>query len=705
MQFDFIRFLKQLPFSRLIFPLIGGILFALNFNVSIKLLGLISGILFLIFIFSVKFIFRSKNFKHRYIPGIFTNLLLFLLGIILLKVNEEENFRLYGKKVIVSAIIDEPLSKKENSYKSVLTSVTYKSDNRIVNESAKCIVYFEKDDNIANLKYGDKIIFKTRITKIKNPGNPHEFDYKQYLHRKGINGQVYLKSSDLRHIESDRGSFIFKNAYKARTFLSEIYEEYGILGKELSVLQALTLGDRSEIDDDTRQSYVAAGAMHILAVSGLHVGIIFMLFNFLLKFLDKVKYKDRYTGKILKAFILLIIIWCFAVLSGLSPSVRRAAVMFSFIIVSKAVNRHVNIYNSISASAFILLIINPYLITEVGFQLSYAAVLSIVFFQPKLVSLLKINNRILYYLWALTSVSIAAQIGTFPVTLYYFHIFPVLFFVSNIIVIPAATAILILAVLLLISSPLPYIPNAVAFILNNILKFLNSSVSFIEKIPYSTVENISFHSEDLISAYLFIILLTIFILLKKARALQLLLLTLIIWISVGSFRKIKYSNNNSLTIYNINNCIAVDIFGKQNLFLSDKKTIKSKSVIYGIQPNRQYFNKSDFKFVPVDTTKFISDNFIKRNNLIIAGDKTFLLLTDKYKTVPVSDSKLKADYVILGGNNGLSINTIANSIDFNAVILDSSNNFYELKQRKEECDKLKINYYSISEQGAFSTGL
>ncbi len=702
MQFNFIQFLKQLPFSRLILPLIAGILFALNFPVNIHLSGLFFIFIFILFLFGTKSIYKSKNFRHRWLPGLLINILLIFAGAILLKAHKPEKIQTYGTLITGEAVISEPISEKDNSYKSFLQNISYKYNDTVISERSKIIVYFSKNEAVKKLKYGDKIIFKSRINKITNPGNPHEFDYKKYLLRKGITGQVFLKNDNWKIISHHHANPIFDFAYRIRNQLETVYEKSGITGNELSVLQALTLGDRSEIDDEIRQAYVASGAMHILAVSGLHVGIIFLLFNFLLKFLDKIKYNKKHIGTWTKAVLLMIVIWSFAILSGLSPSIRRAAVMFTFVIIGKALNRHINIYNSISASAFILLIINPYQITEVGFQLSYAAVLGIIFFQAKIVALFKIKNKILYYLWSLTAVSIAAQLTTFPITLYYFHIFPTFFFLSNIIVIPAATLIIIFAVFLLISSSLPIVPDVFSFLLKYILKGMNISVSFIEQLPYSTVKNISFHNEDLIIAFLILIFISIFIFLKKVKSLQISLILLIIWIGFGSFRKITNEKHPKIFIYNINKFSAVDVIGKQNYFISEKSIFKTKNLTYGIHPNRQYLNKSDFRFIPIDTSEIKTDIIFKKGNFLIIGNKSFLIMNEKTKLVN-TNTKLKVDYIILTGKTDTNIKQITQNIDFKKIIIDSSNNFYQVQKRKEECEKLHIDYFSIKDRGVFST--
>ena len=177
--------------------------------------------------------------------------------------------------------------------------------------------------------------------------------------------------------------------------------------------------------------------MHVLAVSGLHVGIIFFILNFLLTPLNRNKRLLK-----IKLFLLVGALWFYAFLTGLSPSVMRSCTMFSFIVVGENLNKRTNIYNTLAASAFLLMLINPLIIFGAGFQLSYIAVISIVFFQPRLAALVAVKNRILKYVWDLFTVSVAVQIGTAPISIFYFHQFPVYFWLSNFIVIPGAALIL-----------------------------------------------------------------------------------------------------------------------------------------------------------------------------------------------------------------------------------------------------------------------
>jgi competence protein ComEC len=335
------------------------------------------------------------------------------------------------------------------------------------------------------------------LNEISNGGNPAEFDYKKFMQNKGVFATAYSKGGEFIIIENNLGNFFIRNALKIRENLLNIYKYYGFQDREFGVLSALTLGYRDEVDPDTRQMFANTGAMHILAVSGLHVGIIFMILNVLLKFMDRSR-----KLMLLKSLLIILSLWLFAAIAGLSPSVTRSALMFSMFVVGKMIKRNASIYNIIFASAFILLLINPYNIMAVGFQLSYAAVLSIVFLQPYIYKLFIFEKWLPDKLWALLSVSIAAQLGTMPIGLYYFNQFPNYFFLTNILVIPLASIILYFAVTLLFTAHLlPFFGGFVAYYLKLSMKALLGGVSLINKIPYATTQDIYISTSQMIILY------------------------------------------------------------------------------------------------------------------------------------------------------------------------------------------------------------
>ena len=245
-----------------------------------------------------------------------------------------------------------------------------------------------------------------------------------------------------------------------RDKLLNILKENGLKNNELAVASALILGYKDDLGEELKHSYSSAGATHVLAVSGLHVGIIFLVLNFLLNILDK---NDRF--KISKAILLICFLWAYATITGLSPSVVRAATMFSFVTIGKSFGKSSSIYNTLCASAFVLLVYNPYLIMEVGFQLSYLAVVGIVYFQSIIYKWIYVKNKFLKYIWMITSVSIAAQLTTFPLGLLYLHQSPTYLFASNLFVIPGAMLIIGLGILLFITSWIPLISGGIGWLL------------------------------------------------------------------------------------------------------------------------------------------------------------------------------------------------------------------------------------------------
>ena len=310
--------------------------------------------------------------------------------------------------------------------------------------------------------------------------------------------------------------------------------------------------------------YSSSGAMHVLAVSGLHVGIIYLLLNSLFLFFEKFKY-----GKYLKAVFLILSLWAYALLTGLSPSVLRAATMFSFIIIGSALKRQTNIYNTLAASAFVLLLYNPYILLQVGFQLSYAAVLGIVYLQPKLYKLIYTKHWLLDKIWAITTVSIAAQLATFPLDIYYFHQFPNYFLLSNLFVIPLATFIIGGGVLLFVTSVIPFFPGSLAWVVNKILMLLNFSVQWVENLPYSLSLGISITVLETIIVYTIIILFFSSIIKWKPRLLQLSLALVIFFMILQIKEQYRTGKQQYFIVYDVPKERAIDfVDGNKNYFIA-----------------------------------------------------------------------------------------------------------------------------------------
>ncbi|MDR1112844.1 MAG: ComEC family competence protein, partial [Bacteroidales bacterium] len=311
----------------------------------------------------------------------------------------------------------------------------------------KALLYFKKDSMTQLLCYGDKLLLHAKITPIASPKNPYSFDYKKYMQKKGIFFTAYIQTHAWQKAGSSRPPPLRYMAKQLQQYFAQQLAAAGMSGDEYSVITAILLGDDDTMNAEMRQSYASAGVSHILSVSGMHVGIIFMFLSFLLKPMDL----SRKTA-IIKALLLLITIWLYAHITGLSPSVRRAAAMFTFVTIGGLLRRNTDIFHSLFTSCFVLLLFNPLLLFDVGFQLSYLAVAGIVTFQPHILRIWKPKAKIANYFWQLTAVSAAAQLATFPLSIYYFGQFPNYFLIANLAVIMLSSVVLITGIVTLALS-------------------------------------------------------------------------------------------------------------------------------------------------------------------------------------------------------------------------------------------------------------
>ena len=431
---------QNIPFLRLTIALVIGIIagtyFSVNTNYCVALLVLI---LIILVVF-------NRNYRYSYlIPfGLGIQLFIIILGIL---VTQQVNKKpvLYEKGNFTAVILETP-QEKPNSWKSLI-----QIDGVYFNDSIKptkelSIAYFAKDQNVKELKAGDVILFSNVPQLITNNNNPFEFDYKKYLARKKIYRQVYLPEDQWTKTNQSVLSLSCL-AEQIRESLLKIYRNQPIDENEFEILSALTLGYTRELDPETKRVFSSSGAIHVLSVSGQHVAIIFWVITLLFGFLN-----NRKSGRTIFMIISISALWFFAFITGLSPAVMRASAMFTIFVIGECMHRKSNIYNSFTASAFILLLLNPNNLFDIGFQLSYIAVFGIVYLQPKLEKVITVKSKIVKFFWSLITVSIAAQVATFPITTYYFGQFPTYFWLTNIFVIPAVMVLVPIGILLLFVS-------------------------------------------------------------------------------------------------------------------------------------------------------------------------------------------------------------------------------------------------------------
>lgn len=699
---DFTEEIKSVPFVRILLPFLTGIIFSRFISLNLILPGILLFFSFVLLFYIWKKKKISYKYSLRWIFGLVINIFLFFSGILYLKVFESRPYfqNVNENTVAIIADVTEIPEEREKTYKLILKATASISGDSINKTTGKLLGYISKDSLSAKIRIGDRLILKNNFREITNNNNPLEFDYREYLWNQGIRRQAFIQKDQWSLISKNNGNPVLLFAGSLRQKLLDLFTKFKLEGDEFAVASALTLGYKAALDEDIRRSYSSSGAMHVLAVSGLHVGIIFFVLNYLLLFLTKLKW-----GIVIRAVILLFCLWFYAILTGLSPSVMRAATMFSFIIVGFALKRPANIYNTLAASAFFLILIDPNIIWAVGFQLSYSAVIGIVFFQPRLYKLIYVKNKLTDKIWTLTCVSAGAQLGTFPLSLYYFNQFPNLFFITNLFVIPLATVILYSGILLFVFSFYSPFATILAFVLKWLVWFLNTLVKLIEALPFSHTKGVFISFEQVPLFYLLVILLSLYFIRKHVVSLKVSMITIIVLLVFWSYTSIEASFSKQLIVFNVNNQLAVNYLGNnQNLVITSDKT---PEIIRQIEysANNSWVRYNSKRPVFMQNYDSLPDDFGKEifqhNHFWNFSGKTMVIIESAFLKLAKPDAPVNVDFVILSGKEYMSPARILEYVNPGSIIISSSVPFWFVKRYEEALSEMDIKYHIVSSQGAF----
>ncbi len=584
---------------------------------------------------------------------------------------------------VYKAVLKKAPVEKPKSYLLEVENVVVAYDSlNFQDTKGRLLLYVQKTDEAKSLRIGDELIYATTLKKPLESKNPEAFDYSKYLQRKGIGATAYVDSSHWQLQKKSDAFSVLQLAADCRQYLLSIYQEYNITGDEFAVLAALTLGYKDEIPDDLYLSYSNSGALHILSVSGLHVGVIYLIFSLCLSFLNKTA-----QTRFVKSLLIIVLLWGFAFITGLSASVMRAALMFSVMSLGNVFSYKSNVYNAIFFSAFTLLLINPSSLFDVSFLLSYSAVLSIVYFQPRFKRLLFFENKVLNWSWDLFCVSIAAQIGTFPIGLFFFHKFSNHFLLTNFLAIPLATGIIYLSVLLLAFSALPQVAAWIAFVLKYLLKAQNKSVLFVDGLPHSTLQT-WIGSWEVVLLYTLILVATLFVLKKKTQYLLLSLSLVVVFAGLRLYRNYDGYTQNELYVYADNKSTSIDIFqgGEHVLYSTDFDRMKSIMTPFWLKMQAESSGEG--------RELFGLDFFDVKN-------ARFAVLTNDDLKTQTSNKLITVDYLVLGNRTKFRYEDLTQLFVFDNLIVDSSISKWKLKQLQEKCEANGITVYSTDENGAF----
>lgn len=639
-------------------------------------------------------VFRSRNqalFNLGYlgVPAIFLAGYVHLL-IQTASADPDHLLQVQGPVQYYTAVITKFAEEKERSWKTE-AKVLEVFAGSWKPAKAKVVLYFSKDSAAFPFQYGDVILIKGNPSLVQRPGNPGEFDYQRYLAFKNIYHQHFVGNDEVRLLKNDPPSTVMQYAIHARLWADEALKRFIVGDREQAIASALVLGVTDGLDNELLNAYAATGAMHVLAVSGLHITIIYMILLWVLKPLLKL-----HSGKWILALMSLFILWSYAFITGLSPSVLRAVTMFSFIAVARAAGQNTNIYNTLAASAFCILLFDPYLIMSVGFQLSYLAVLGIVYLQTPLYRLWEPKSRFWDEVWKITCVSIAAQVATFSLGLLYFHQFPNYFLLSNLLVIPGSFLVLILGIVLLATSFIHVLASAVGLLLTWSIKVLNIIVFTVEAFPFSLVENIYI---TVLQSWILVALTVVFIMLFKYKRFSYCFIALplvVIFAFLQWEHFIQKVNVRKITVYNVHGHSAIDLIDKgQAYFLTDSVFMREHSKIrFHVWPNRL---ESGIHNVNTATgAPFIFE--FKGGKVVTWSTRTLVHLTDKEFLLPAG---LEPDWLVIGNNAVYDHGKLGTLGKKTKIILDSSNSyFYADRILKDERWK-SFSVHSVIHEGAF----
>ena len=707
--------LNHIPLVRLLIPFIVGVIGVVYLKPNSDYLIFSFGILATFYFTLLLIKLLNSNYQLRWMFGIIIYATTILAGASLTSLkykNTSTTNNLLTQKYnqLLTGEITAPTQSKAKSIKAILNIKGVKTQNSWVEANGKVIIYLQKDSLSEQLNVGDVISFEPKLENVPAPKNPNEFDFRKYLSFHLIHQQAFLRSNNWKLIQPAKGG-ILKFSNDRRTYLIASLKKQGITGKELAVASALILGYKDNLDPQLKSAYSSAGAMHVLAVSGLHVGVIFLIFNQLFSFFEKIKH-----GKIIKGILLILILWTYAILTGLSPSVMRAATMFSFIVAAKMTGRVSSFFNTLAASALVLLIYNPLLIMEVGFQLSYLAVIGIVIIQPWINNWFTIRYWLPRKIWEITAVSIAAQIATFPLGLLYFHQFPNYFMLSNLIVIPSAVAILYLGIVTLFFSSVPIVGEYLALLLNYIIKFLNLSVYVIDVLPYSLSENIRFSVTDTWLLYLFISCMICLIVYRKFIYIAMGFSFISLFLCSTFFLNYTDLDQRKIIIYNIPKFSAINfIDGKDNILLSDIKLTENRNkLMFHLQNNWINNGVRNEKIIRLDhlhkkhsisNLYRISNNnfFTKRNYFQFYSSR--IAIINNSSQLSQQENKLAVDLLLITKNTKLTITELLKQFTPHQIVIDASNSTCTSKRFKQEAATLDIACWSVLLDGAFIQNL
>lgn len=686
---------KTAPVIRLLVPFIAGILLQWYLQISLPVIA-VSCCCFMAAYLLFYLLPLALRFKIISIQGLLLNAV-FLSGGLLVTWNKDvrhdENWygHFYKDSAYLVVQINEPLVEKSKSFKADAVVESVIVNDTVFPSTGKLLLYFSKDSIGPQLYYGDRILIRKSLQEIKNSGNPGAFNYRQYAAFQQTFHNAFLKQKDWMLLNQKKVNHFKQFIFLAREKILAILRE-NIAGEKdgLGIAEALLIGYTNDLDKDLVQAYSNTGVVHIIAISGMHLGLIYVLLVWLFARTPVIK-----RSKLIQAVLILSSLWLFSILTGGSASVIRSAVMFTFITIGKTIlKKQTAVFSSLAVSAFIMLCYNPYYLWDVGFQLSYLAVTGIVVFQKPIYNWFYINNKWLDKLWQLTAVSLAAQILTFPVCIYYFHQFPNLFLITNVIAVPLSTIILFTEIALVALAWIPFAGEYIGKITGWLVGLMNKIILWINAIEFAVWDKIPATVVSTWLLYATVIGLCAWLMQKNKAVFKFSLVTLLGFVIIHAYEDWQIKNQQKIIVYNVPKQQAVDFVSGNNFIFSGDSILQQDGLLqnFHLKPGRIALQLKK----PLDSL----NGFFSSPPFYRFGNKTVLLI-NKSLVFEVPLQKINVDIIIISKSPKLYIPQLAQVFNCGQYAADASNSLWKIDKWKQDCDRLNLRFHSIPEQGAY----
>ena len=685
---------KKAPFIRILLPFLIGIIIQYYFEppyyIILSLVGIATS---LYFIFAV--IPLAYRYSFQWIQGVLISLIIFFAGMMTVwqkDVRNDSNWfgHLYNDSSSLIIKVNEPLIEKDKSFKAEGRVETIIKNGRGKNVTGKILLYFSKEDLMQLPKYGDKILISGGLQLIKNAGNPGGFNYSRYMAFQQTFYQVFLKQSKFVLLNLHNENALYSFIYNARRKVINILQEFVKGNKKVTgIAEALLIGYKEDLDKDVVQAYSNTGVVHIIAISGMHLGLIYAVLVWIFLRLPLIKKSTA-----IRVVTILTCLWLFSLITGGSASVLRSAVMFTCILIGKEFFKQSSIYNSLAASAFLLLCYDPFLLWDVGFQLSYCAVVGIVWLQKPIQNLFYSKHKPLQYLWQMCSVTIAAQVLTLPICIYYFHQIPTLFLITNLICVPLSTVILFAEILLIFLSSISVVGALLGKFIYVLTWFMNFIIDKCNNLPLSLIDKIYATPTTTAVLYLFVFAAAAGFLQFNKKLIMISLLFFSFFIGIWSYGKINLIQQKKIIIYNVSRHTAIDFVAADKYFFLGDEEFKTDGALqnFNLKPARisLQVNQSRDTLKSIQHSKILWQFYSKK-----------IMIIDTTLSFASIQNKIKVDVLLITKNANVDISNITSSVMPRCIVFDASNSLWKIAQWKKQCSLLHLPYFTTAEQGAF----